>query len=100
MRTDALNERYTCEAIVRMSQEEYRALDVAEFALANLRRYLDHPGVLDKVYAAVGPELLRKHLSHLDLVGEDRAKVLFTALRAVCSLVVPQAMAEEKQRAH
>ncbi len=100
MQTDALNERYSRESIIHMSQEEYRALDVAEFARANLRRYFEHPGVLDKVYAGAYPELLRKHLSHLDLVGEDRAKVLFTVLHAVCSLVVPQAMTEEMQRAH
>ena len=91
--------RYTREAIAAMSQEEYRVLDVAEFARANLR-YLDHPGVLDKVYAVAYPELLRKHLAHLDAVGEDRAKVLFTVLRVVCNLVVPQAMTEEMQRAH
>lgn len=73
---------------------------MAEFARANLRRYIGHPGALEKVYAVAYPELLRKHLAHLDLVGEDRAKVLFTALRHCCNLVVPRVMTEEKQRAH
>ena len=91
---------FTRESIAHMSQEEYRALDVAEFARANLRCYTETSGVIEKVYAAAYPELLRQHLAHLDLVGEDRAKVLFTVLRAVCNLVVPQAMAEEMQRVH
>lgn len=92
--------RYTREAIAAVSQEEYRALDIGEFARANLARWIERPEVLEQVYAVAYPELLRKHLAHLDAVGEDRAKVLFTVLRAVCNLVVPQAMTEEKQRAH
>ena len=88
------------DALADMTPGEYRALDLAEFARVNLAAWIADPGVIDKVYAVAYPELLRKHLAHLDLVGEDRAKVLFAALRAVCSLVVPQAMTEEKQHAH
>ncbi len=91
---------YIREAITRMSQEEYRALDVAEFARAHLRRYVEHPGVAEKIYAVAYPDLLRKHLAHLDLVGEERAKLLFGALRWGCNLVGPKALAEEMQHAH
>lgn len=99
---------FSREAIINMSQEEYRNLDIRLFVLLNLGRYTgasitvhrevytsyEPDEICNHLYEFAFPEVKKKHAMHLDYVGEERTKLLFSVLKFACNTIAPKKLAK------
>lgn len=95
---------YSRDAIINMSQAEYRELDIGKFVMYNLARYTspcirvhqqvystyEPTEIANHLYVYAFPAVKQKHEQNLDAVGELRTKILFSTLKHTCNAIAPK----------